>query len=104
MTDALYALEKLGQAVNALATGAGRVQERLGKAAICLVSARPDDIPDEDLRRGFVGVKDDLAFEPAQGSEGMIAATMRVTGDEDASRIASRILDLYLELRHRLLR
>jgi|ERR1700730_10575789 len=92
----LYALGKLAEAVDALVIGAGRVQERLAEAAICLVSIRPDEIP-EDLRGVFIGVKDDLHFEPAQGGEGRIAATMRITGDEDASAIAHRILELYLE-------
>jgi hypothetical protein len=40
---------------------------------------------------------DDLAFEPPQDTEGRIIATMRITGDEDASVIARRILDLYRE-------
>jgi hypothetical protein len=91
MGKTLYALEKLAEAVDALATGAGRVQERLSQAAICLLSVRPDEIP-EGLRRVLMGVKDDLVFEPARGGEGRIAATMRVTGDEDAREIARRIL------------
>jgi hypothetical protein len=103
MADPYYALQKLSEAVDALATGAGRVQDRLGQAAICLLNVRPDDIP-EDLRSVLMGVKDDLGFEPARGGEGRIAATMRVTGDEDARAIARRILDLYLELDRRLLR
>jgi hypothetical protein len=37
------------QAVDALATGSGRVQERLANAAIHLVPVRPED--NEDLRR-----------------------------------------------------
>jgi len=52
MADRFYALEKLTAAVDALATGAGRVQERLGHAAIHLVRVRPEDIPDENLRLG----------------------------------------------------
>jgi hypothetical protein len=99
----LYALEKLAEAVDALVTGVGRVQERLLKAASCLVLVRPDEIP-EDLRRIFVGVKDDLHFAVPQGSEGRILATLKITGDEDASVIARRILELYIDLRGRLMR
>ena len=69
MADRFYALEKLTDAVDALATGAGRVQERLGHAAIHLVRVRPEDIPDENLRRVFAGVMDDLSYAQAQ-SEG----------------------------------
>ena len=103
MADPPYALGKLAEAVHKLVTGAGRVQERLGEAAICLLSVRPDEIP-EDLRRVLVGLKDDLGFEPAQGDEERIAATMRITSDEDARAVASRIFDLYLDLDRRLLR
>ena len=40
-----YALEKLADALYALATGSGRVQERLGDAAIFLIRVRPEDFP-----------------------------------------------------------
>jgi len=73
----LYALGKLAEAVRELVTGAGHLQERLAEAALCLVMVRPDEIPDKELRRIFEGVKADLAFQPAQGSEGRIAATLR---------------------------
>jgi hypothetical protein len=99
MADRFYALEKLTDAVDALATGAGRVQERLGHAAIHLVRVRPEDIPDENLRRVFAGVMDDLSYAQAQGDdEGNIRATMRLTDDEDARAIARRIVDLYHEV------
>ena len=90
MADAFYALEKLADALYALATGSGRVQERLGDAAIFLIRVRPEDISDENLRRVFAGVMDDLSYE-----EGNIRATMRLTDDEDARSIARRILELY---------
>jgi hypothetical protein len=51
-----YALEKLMHAVDALATGAGPVQHRLGDAAIHLLTVRPEDIPEENLRRTLIGV------------------------------------------------
>ena len=103
MTADEYALEKLMQAVDALATGSGRVQERLADAAIHLVPVRPDDISDEDLRRTFIGVMDDLSYAQAQGDEGCILARLRITNDEDARAIARRIVDLYHAL-DRLLR
>ncbi len=104
MPDDLYVLEKLSQAVDTLVTGAGRVQERLGAAAIDLWPAQPREISYDDLRRILVGIKDDLHFQPAKGAEGSIAATMGVTRDEDASAIAHRILNLYIELKDRLTR
>ena len=92
-----YAHEKLSAAVYSLATGAGRVQERLADAALVLIRLKPDDFPDDgDLRRSFVGVMDDLTYEqPQQEGEGRISATLKVTSDYDASEIAKRILALY---------
>jgi hypothetical protein len=93
--DPLYALEKLSEAVYELATGAGRVQERLVEAAIYLIRIRPVDIADEDLRRLLVAIKDDLSFDEPKGKEGQIAATLQKTDDADASEIARRILELH---------
>ena len=93
--DPLYAFEKLSEAVYELATGAGRVQERLVEAAIYIIRIRPVDIPDEDLRRMFVANKDDLSFDEPKGKEGRIAATLQETADADASEIARRILELH---------
>jgi hypothetical protein len=98
-----YVLEKLMQEVYALATGSGPVQDRLGDAAIHLVPVRPEDISDEDLRRTFIGVMDDLNYARVPGDEGGIFATIRITNDEDARAIARRIVDLYHAL-DRLLR
>ena len=52
----LYALEKLTDAVCALATGPGRVQERLSEAAIDIIRIRPADIQDDVLRRLLIGI------------------------------------------------
>jgi hypothetical protein len=90
-----YALEKLMHAVDALATGAGPVQHRLGDAAIHLLTVRPEDIPEENLRRTLIGVLEDLSYAQVEGDEGRIFATLRITDDEDARAIARRILELY---------
>ena len=71
MAEALHALEKLADAVDALATGSGRVRDRLFEASTYLTRVRPEDIPDEDLRRTFIGVmEDDLSYAQPQGDEG----------------------------------
>jgi hypothetical protein len=90
-----YALEKLSQAVQALATGAGRVQERLGEAAMYLIRIRPDEIPIEELRRILVGIKGDLTFDEPVGNEGRLVATLRGLDDADASAIETRIVHLH---------
>jgi predicted RNA polymerase sigma factor len=71
------------------------MQERLVKAAIYIIRIRLVDIPDEDLRRMFVAIKDDLSFDEPKGKEGRIAATLQETADADASEIARRILELH---------
>jgi hypothetical protein len=94
-------LEKLANAVDALATGSGRVRDRLFEASTYLIRVRPDDIPDENLRRTFIEVMDnDLSYARPQGDEGRILATLRVANDEDARAIARRILELFRELDH----
>ena len=82
--DPLYALEKLGEAVYDLTTGTGSVQERLCEAAVYLNRIRPEDIPDAELRRVLVNIKDNLTFDELQKMP-----------NEDASAMAARILDLY---------
>jgi hypothetical protein len=95
-----YAHEKLMMAVRALATGVGPLQGRLADAALLLIRLQPDDFP-KDLRRIFEGVLDDLSFADAQGDEGQIAATMKITSDEDARAIAGRIFNLFVEMSRR---
>jgi hypothetical protein len=103
MADAFYALEKLADALYALATGSGRVQKRLGDSAIFLIRVRPEDISDEGLRRTFNGVMDDLSYSQARSNEERILATLKITNDKNAKAIARRIVHLYHAL-DRLLR
>jgi hypothetical protein len=93
--DPLYALEKLGEAVYDLATGTSPVQE-LCEAFVYLHRIQPEDIPDPELRRVLVGVKDDLSSDVPdvqKGKEGGLGATLLDMSNEDASAIASRILE-----------
>ena len=97
-TDAsLYALEKLAQAVDELATGTGNLSDRLYEAAYYILRIQPDEIPDE-LRHVLMGVKDDLQFAQPKWDEGRPVDTLKITDDEDAKAIAHRILELYREL------
>jgi hypothetical protein len=104
-TDAsLYALERLAQAVDELATGAGNLHDRLYEAAYYVLRVQPDEIPDE-LRHVLVGVKDDLQFaaQPKLDEGGLVDA-LKITDDEDAKAVAHRIPELYRELWIRLMR
>jgi hypothetical protein len=77
----------------------GRIQERLEEAYRDLISAPPYEIADVKLRRTFAGIKDDLTFDEPVSREGRLKATLRNLNNEDASMIASRILEVYLRLR-----
>jgi hypothetical protein len=102
-TDAsLYALEKLAQAVDELATGTGNLRDRLYEAAFYVLRIQPVDIPDE-LRNVLAGVKDDLHFAQPKVDEGRLVDTLKITDDEDAKAVAHRILELYRELWTRLM-
>ena len=92
------AREKLKGAVDSLVTGSGRVRERLERAAPFVTHIQSNDVPDGHLRRMLNGINDDLTYKPPRGVEGRISATLRVTSDEDARKIARRILDLHFEI------
>jgi hypothetical protein len=104
-TDAsLYALEKLAQAVDELATGTGNLSDRLYEAAYYVLRVQPDEVPGE-LRHLLAGVKDDLQFAARlKRDEGGLVDALKITGDEDAKAVAHRILELYRELWTRLMR
>lgn len=98
MSDDLYALEKLVEAVDALVTGAGGVRERLFEAARFLIRIRPEDIPDSELRHTLTEIKRTLTAAPAEDDEGSITATLRAKSEDEAGTIARLIFDLYREL------
>ena len=95
-----YGRQKLWQAVDALATGTGTIQERLESAAMGLHGLRSfeDQLPVE-LHRELEATSQDLTKVPAQGNEGRIRATLRTMSDEEGAKLAQRIFSLYIELR-----
>ena len=96
----LYALEKFGQTVHDLITHPDRVQDRLRAAYRRFHPVRATDLPEGELRRLFIGIKDDLTFDefcPGQ-REGRLGATLERLSDEDASAVAGRIWRLYYGL------
>ena len=93
-----YGREKLWQAVNALATGSGSIQERLENAAIFLIRLQAgEDLPEEH-RATFEAILHELTKEQATGDEGNIRATLANTSSERGRALAGRILSLYTEL------
>jgi hypothetical protein len=79
------------------------LRDRLFEAALFIGRIDPDnEIVDKELRRTFIGIKDDLSFDEPKGDEGRIRATLANIDDDDAIAIARRIFYLYLDLRDQL--
>jgi hypothetical protein len=93
-----YPREQVWNAVSALVTGSGRIQERLYSAMLCMVGVQPCDFP-EDSRNEFEDLQRELTREKAVGDEGNLTATIRKLSDEDAGKFAERIWKLYTDLR-----
>ena len=92
-----YAKQRFWEAIHSLATFDGTIQRRLASAAKCLLTLQPADLPDK-LRQEFDGVQEELSKQEATGSEGTIVATTRQLTSEQGSKLANRILNIYMEL------
>jgi hypothetical protein len=91
-----YARESFGQAVDALATGDGDIQERLARAALFLIQLEKD-LP-EHLREEFKTVWDQLTKENATADADTLAVTTRKFSIEQGKQLARRILRIYTQL------
>jgi len=98
MADDGYCEEKLRNAVDALATSAEPIQERLFTAAIALHVLSPEDFSDEGLRKTFGALEDMVTWRVADADEGTLRATTGSLSDEQASAAATMIFRLYVGL------
>ena len=92
-----HANQRFAEAVHALAIGRGRIDERLTNAfGHHLAHIQPDqDLPAGKLRDDFLSLVDLItAREPALQGEGAILARIRSLGEDEAVKIAERILQL----------
>jgi hypothetical protein len=92
MTALPYAYEKFMGAVNMLATSARPLQKRLVSAALGIRTLKSDDFPAGELRDGWEAIYERLT------REGSFEATMAKMSDEDASKVATMIWDMFSEL------
>jgi hypothetical protein len=86
--------ERLWLAVEALASGHGSLQSRLGDAGQTLVPLRLADFPDE-LQSSFQELMERLSNKSALKEEGAVASTTSQMSDEDAEDVAKRIVELF---------
>jgi hypothetical protein len=90
-----YADEKLMVTVQILATGDRTLKDRLLDAFISsLHRVQPRDLPTEEMRRVFIGIREDLSW----CEEGSAVATTRILDSEEARGIAERIFKLFLDV------
>jgi len=89
-----YAVEKFEGAIHDLATGEGRLADRLAGAWIHNLSAvEPEkDIP-EHLRKDFLAIRDALTKRASKG-DGTLLATTEHMRKAEARRIAGLMYDL----------
>ena len=93
--DYSYAHGNYCSAVEHLATGADRIQERLLGAFLQYLHAiQPNNVPDE-LLSDYQFVTDTLTSKPGRNKfEGAIHVTLASMGDETAMEVARRIVSL----------
>jgi hypothetical protein len=94
----MYAKQVLWEAVGALATGDGSIQERLAIAAgshgpglIKLVGPAHNDLP-EELQDEFRAIWREL------NKEGSVSATTNELTGEECRQLAKRIFDIYTDI------
>jgi len=92
-----YADKSFFEATFCLATGLGDLRQRLKHAADYLTRLMPEQFPDDETRKRWAAIWDDLCFAEDQGG-GRIEATVEQLLDEDAAGIAQRIYELHVDL------
>ena len=99
-SDPFYALGKLGEAVYALATGAGDVRSRLFSAFVFLLPVRADDFP-VVLRQDFEWVIEMLTRRKSRYPQlkGDLGATLKNMRNSTGVKIAKRIIEIESRLR-----
>jgi hypothetical protein len=94
-----FGREKFYQAVDSLVTGTGSIQDRLESAAMVLTPLNPNEFLPKEMHDEFGEIHHLLTKTPAQGDEGKIRATLQLTSDEEASKLAGLIFSAYVNLR-----
>jgi hypothetical protein len=95
-----YACEKMGQVVDALATGVGPVQHRLESAFHPPFWGAADDaklegyLPDDLLARIEALLERMTALDAGAEGQGMVSSTLNAMPDSEATEIASEMVEV----------
>jgi hypothetical protein len=90
--------EVLWVAIHTLVTSERSLQGRLESAAMGLFSLPAENGLPPNYQEALESIKQDLSKEFAKGSEGRIQATTCKMSDQEARRVADKILSLYTGL------
>jgi hypothetical protein len=98
MADLEYTEKKLRWAVEALATSAAPIQQRLLTAALAMDMLTPDDLEDKDDRSDLSALQDMLKWTPDDVNQSLLRAAIGQMSDEQAVAAANSIFTLYARL------
>ncbi len=95
-----YAIEKFTNAVDVLATGRGRIKERVYSACLAISTIRPEEnLPPGRLRADYEWIQKKITRWPAEREgEGSIRAALRRMRVGTAVKVAERIFHIYHEV------
>lgn len=88
----------ISRAVEILATNPNGIKIRLQLAGENFLTVSPDGLP-EKFREDVKWVIDNLTSSPSVANEGDLVATLKYMKIDKCCKIASRILDIYTELK-----
>ncbi len=97
----IYVHEQLSDAVQKLATGPGRIEERLLDAAVAFITLSSRDFPNH-LKGDFEEHRRRLTSVKAQGAESDLIATLSQMTEDEAVGLAGAIVRLEGQMRDRI--
>lgn len=91
-----YTWEKLDNAVDALATGKGRIGDRMATAMLCChtLRANEEDFPDEHERATFAQIVERMT-SAHDSQEGAFVASGRTLEEDELVALAEKLLELH---------
>jgi hypothetical protein len=90
-----YLREKLGSALDGLATSPAPLWERVRNAMVILVMFGPEDMPDKFSREEFARLLYLATDREAEADEGQLAATLERMDTDDVRELAGIIVGLH---------
>lgn len=88
----------LGDALDTLVSGVGRIKERLRDAFLEFHCLQPEHFPHEDLGQTEDELKTYAEIQGALTAHETFENTLAVMSEDEASSIAAKVLKLYLDV------